>query len=385
MWQRIKNLFHLFQAFVANLYYGFPSRKIKVIGVTGTDGKTTTTQLIAHLLKESGKKVSFISTVFALIAGEKYNTGFHVTTPSSFFIQKMLRKAVENNDEYFVLETTSHAIDQNRIWGVRYEIAVLTNVTPEHLDYHQSYENYLKTKLRLLKMAKVVVVNKDDRSYQEIKNQKLKTKYCYGKLKIIDDIPNLTEFNKYNYSAAFMVGKILKLDEDKIIKALKSFTLPKGRLEVVYKNDFIVIIDFAHTPNAFQALLPEIKKKYLKKNGRLIHVFGSAGLRDRSKRPVMGEISSLLADFIILTEEDYRTEKPETICQEIAQGIKKTPYKIVIDRQQAINQAIKMARKNDVIVITGKAHEKSLARGRTEYQWDEYLAVKKALKLRRLR
>lgn len=360
--QKLKNIYHLLQAILANLWCGFPSRKLKVIGVTGTDGKTTTTHLIAHILKAAGKKVSFVSSVFASIAGKESDIGFHVTTPSSFALQKLLKQSSDYNDEYFVLETTSHALDQNRVWGIRYEIGVITNITHEHLDYHRTYENYAKTKLKLLKMAKIGIKN------------------TYKIASIVKKIPNLTKFNEYNYSTAYTVCKQLGLSDEMILKAMKTFQLPKGRLDLVYDNDFKVIIDFAHTPNAFLQLLPEIRKKYLKKNGRLIHVFGSAGLRDFTKRSLMGAASSKSADIILVTEEDYRTENLEKICQQIASGIKSKNYQIITDRQQAINQAVKIAKKNDVVVITGKGHERSLCRGKIEYTWDEYEAVKKALK-----
>lgn len=361
--QQLKNIYHLFQAVLANLWYGFPSRKLKVIGITGTDGKTTTTHLIAHILKTAEKKVSFVSSVYASIGGKEHNTGFHVTTPSPFALQKLLKQSVNNHDKYFVLETTSHALDQNRVWGINYEIGVITNITHEHLDYHKTYENYTKTKLKLLKMAKVGIKN------------------TYNLANIIKKIPNLTKFNQYNYSAAYYVCKELSLSDKIILKAMKTFQLPKGRLDLVYDKDFKVVIDFAHTPNALSQFLPAVRKLFLIKSERLIHVFGSAGLRDFTKRPLMGAASSKSADIIFITEEDYRTESLEKICQQIASGIKNKNYQIIPDRQQAINQAIKAAKKNDVVVITGKGHESSLCRGKKEYPWDEYEAVKKALKI----
>src|SRR3990167_796186 len=160
--QKLKNIYHLFQAILANLWYGFPSRRLKVIGVTGTDGKTTTTHLIAHILKTAGKKTSFVSTVCASIGGKESDIGFHVTTPSPFALQKLLKHSVDNNDKYFVLETTSHAIDQNRIWGIKYEIGVITNITHEHLDYHKNYEEYRNTKYKLLLNSKVAILNEAD-------------------------------------------------------------------------------------------------------------------------------------------------------------------------------------------------------------------------------
>lgn len=379
MFQKLKNIYHLFQAISANIIYGFPSRKLKVIGVTGTDGKTTTTHLIAHLLKKAGKKVSFVSSVYASIGGKESDIGFHVTTPSSFALQKLLKRSADNHDEYFVLETTSHALDQNRVWGINYEVGVITNITHEHLDYHKTYEEYANIKLKLLKMAKVGIKNSD-----EIEEK-------------IKKILNLTKFNQYNYSSAFRVCKALGLTDNIVLQAMQTFKLPKGRVDLVYDKDFKVVIDFAHTPNALLQILPAMRELFLKKNGRLIHVFGSAGLRDVTKRPLMGEISGKYSDLVILTEEDYRTEDPILICQAIESGLEKgnvkrinydqlvnssgKNYSVIINREKAIREAVKIARKDDVIILTGKAHEKSLCRGKTEYEWDEYKAVEKALKL----
>jgi UDP-N-acetylmuramoyl-L-alanyl-D-glutamate--2,6-diaminopimelate ligase len=400
--QKLKNIFHLTNAFLANVFYGFPSKKITVIGVTGTDGKTTTAHLIAHILKSCGKKVSYISTIFAKIGEKEYDTGFHVTTPNPWLIQKLIKEAVNNKDEYFILETTSHALDQNRVWGINYKIGVLTNVSHEHLDYHLSYEDYLKTKVKLLKKADVVFFNKDDRSYLYIKKMLKGRKKIieYQKLPIIKKkFPNLEKFNQENFSAAYLVALNLGLKSEEVLKAIKKFKLPKGRFDLVYDKDFKVIIDFAHTPNAFLRVLPEIRKKYLKGKGRLIHVFGAAGLRDDKKRPLMGEVAGQYDDLVILTEEDYRTESLFKICEQIAKGLikknfikksynlieqnDKKVYTIFEKRQEAINFAIKMANPQDVVVLTGKSHEKSLCRGKIEYPWDEYKAVKIALENKR--
>lgn len=391
--QKIKNLFHLTKAIVANVFYRFPSKKLKVIGVTGTDGKTTTAHLIYHILKSAGKKVSMISTIYAKVGNQVFETGLHTTTPSAFKVQKLLRQAVANGDEYFVLETTSHALDQKRVWGINFQIGVITNVTREHLDYHVTYENYLNTKIKLLLMSKIAVVNEEDQSYpyiiNKIKKQELKIKNYNSNLKILNNFQELTPFNRQNYAAAYTVCRLLGLSEKEMVEGMKSFRLPKGRLDIVYDKDFKVIIDFAHTPNAFSVLLPEIRRKYLDKNsGRLIHVFGCAGLRDFYKRPEMGKISAFFSDVIILTEEDYRQEDLNEIFKQIEKGIvqskKKNLKKLTVlkikDRQEAINRAISIVRKGDVILITGKSHEKSLCRGSIEYPWNEYDAVIQALK-----
>lgn len=386
--QAIKNFYHLLQAVVANLYYGFPSRKLKVIGVTGTDGKTTTTHLIYHILKSAGKKVSMVSSVYANIAGRTYDIGFHVTSPDVFPVQKFLRQSAAAGDEFFILETTSHALSQNRSALIRFEAAVLTNITHEHLDWHKTYDNYVKAKLILLQKAKITLINADDRSFPLLKKLLNNKYFTYGLKNKADynlDLNkknglNLAEFNKYNFLAAFSVCKLLKIGEDQIIRAIKTFRLPKGRLEIVSKKPFTIIIDFAHTPNAIQAVLSDVKKRYLTGNHRLIHVFGSAARRDESKRPLMGAESARYSDLIILTEEDYRDENPVKICNEIAQGIRQKNYEIIINRQKAIERAVQLAKPGDLVILTGKSHEKSLCRGKVEYPWSEHRAVKIALK-----
>lgn len=397
MLQKIKNLYHLFRTLAINFSLGFPSRKLKVIGVTGTDGKTTTTHLIYHVLQAAGKKVSMISTVYAKIAGKEYDTGFHVTTPDAVTVAKYLKMAVDAGDEYFVLETTSHRLDQNQLAGVGFKAGVITNITREHLDYHLTYENYVKAKMKLLKNSEIKITNRDDSSYEaisgimDVKSYGIKNdadyKYVFPE--------NVAEFNKYNYLAAYAVCRELGISEGDFLKSIPSFVLPKGRLETVYDGKFKVVIDFAHTPNAIMSLLPAIRKQYLDGNGRLIHVFGAAGLRDQGKRPMMGEASGSFSDLVIVTEEDYRTEDASSICRQIAAGLEKMDFKIIgydqlgnsknknysiiINREKAVKVAISIAREGDVVVITGKAHEKSLCRGKTEYPYSEHETVKKSL------
>lgn len=403
MSQKIKNIYHLVQAILSNIWYGFPSRHIKVIGVTGTDGKTTTTHALHHILSSLGKKTSMLSSIYGKVGKIVYNTGFHVTTPDSFMVQKMIWNAVQAGEEYFVLETTSHALDQNRVWGVQYEAAVLTNITHEHLDYHKTINEYATTKWRLIEMARVALVNVDDEETSKIvqsrksplrpdfakaatgkqgfegqaKIEKLKTYGLVNKadysLDLRKEIQDLADFNAYNYLGALGLCRELGLAEKDIVKVLKTFKLPMGRIDIVHTGKFMVIVDFAHTPNAIKRILQTVRKLYLKNNGKLIHVFGSAALRDIAKRPMMGEISAQYADISIITEEDYRTENPHEISEQIAQGFKKyaKDYTILVDRNEAIHKALDLAQKDDVVIVTGKGHEKSLCRGKIEYPWSD--------------
>jgi len=446
MWQRIKNVYHLCNAFLANVWYGFPSRKLTVIGVTGTDGKTTTVSLIYHILYTAGHNASMISSVGAVIGGKEYDVGFHVTTPSPWALQRFIKKAASvardsvapsshpmssvasslraldgtpssrttprsknakapSTFNYLVLETTSHAIDQNRIWGITFDIGVLTNVTHEHLDYHKTYENYVKTKTKLLNIAKVAVVNRDENSFtlvkSEIRNPKseinskpqFKTQkfITYGLNSNSDINPKnfsfktklIGEFNRYNILAAIAACRELGIDDKTLREAIESFEAPIGRGEIVYKNSFTVMIDFAHTPNAFDKILSSIRPEV---KGKLIHVFGSAGERDASKRPLMGKISAKYADIIVLTAEDPRSESVDKIIREIELGVMNQESRIkdgrlfkIPDRQEAITTAIKMAKKGDFVLITGKSHEKSMNYGNGEEPWDEFGAVREAL------
>lgn len=395
MFQKIKNVYHHIVAFFANLTYLFPGRKLTVIGVTGTDGKTTTVNLIYHILKSSGKNVSMLTSIGASVGKKDYETGFHVTTPSPFALQKFLRQAVQSGSEYFVLEVTSHALDQYRTWGIPFKVGVLTNITSEHLDYHKTFDNYLHTKEKLLKMAKIAVVNRDDGSYtllSDAKNSKdNKNWITYGFFDSADvNLKNFSfeskimidSFNKYNVLAAATVAKSLGLSHEEIRNAIKTFKLPLGRVDFVYEGEFSALIDFAHTPNAFEQLLSSLREST---KGRIIHVFGSAGERDHSKRPFMGETSSKHADILILTAEDPRSEDVNKIVDEIASGIKKKDAKVfkMIDRRDAINAAIEMAGKGDLVVITGKAHEKSMTYGSRDLPWDEYKVVDNAIKTRK--
>lgn len=401
MWQTIKNIYHFLVASLANLWFGFPSKNLIVIGVTGTDGKTTTTSLIHHILKSSGLNSSMISSIGAEINGKEYPLPFHVTTLPPFALQKFIKKAVSTKTKsYLVLEVTSHSLDQFRVFGINFEVSVITNITRDHLDYHKTYENYVKAKIKLLKMSKTVVLNEDDYSFAIIKEElgKITPKkpkiITYGSKKSSDinsigfkhGSKLIGQFNKSNILAAIAVCLNLGIKKEKIINAAEAFNPPLGRQDVIFNNEFTVMIDFAHTPNSFKELLSELRKKI---KGRIIHVFGAAGQRDALKRPEMGKISSEYSDIVIVTAEDPRSENVEKITNEVISRITDSQKRIkngtllrISDRQEAITEGIKMAKKDDLVLLTGKSHEKSMNYGTGEEPWDEYEAVRKALKVK---
>ena len=388
MLRSLKGLYHLLVAILANIWFGFPSRKLMVIGVTGTDGKTTTTTLIYEILKKASLKASKITSVHATIAGRDYDTGFHVTTPSAWWVQKYLREAVNHGDTHMVLEVTSHALSQYRVFGVRFAVSVITNVTHEHLDWHITYENYLKTKLSLLKQGKIAVVNRDEADVY-MASIPLLTKKRYVTYGIRRDsmvnpktFPFKTklpgEFNRYNALGALAVSDVLGIDHATAAQAIAQFPGVVGRMEMVQEKPFRVIVDFAHTPNAIISALSTARKMTKK---RLIHVFGSAGLRDSSKRPLMGKASAEYSDVIVLTEEDYRTEQVEKIMDAIASGI--PPEKELHrypNRKDALMFALSQAKQGDLVIVTGKGHEKSLCRGTKEFPWSDADEMRKILK-----
>ena len=387
MIRSLKGLYHLIIALLANIWFGFPARKLTVIGVTGTDGKTTTTTLIYEILKSAGFKVSMITSVAAVIAGKTYDTGFHVTTPDAFFVQKYLRQARDHGDTHVVLEVTSHGLAQHRVFGVPFAIGVLTNVTHEHLDWHKTFEHYRNTKISLLTRASIAVINRDEAELFTAARSKLVDKQVitYGIRRDAMVTPKTHpfttklpgEFNRYNCLAAIAATTALGVSPGVYRRALATFEGVVGRMETVCTSPFTVIVDFAHTPNAIDRALKTARAMTKKK---LIHVFGSAGLRDNTKRPLMGEASSRYADIIILTEEDYRTEDVEKIMDQIQTRITAgIPVYRYSRRDKAIEYALSLAKPGDVVMITGKGHERSLCRGTKEYPWSDQKEVRKIL------
>ncbi|MDX9912996.1 MAG: UDP-N-acetylmuramoyl-L-alanyl-D-glutamate--2,6-diaminopimelate ligase, partial [Candidatus Moranbacteria bacterium] len=383
--QSLKNIYHLFQAVLANVWFGFPSKKIKVIGVTGTDGKTTTTQIITKILEEAGKKVALASTINFKIDQKEWTNLSHFTTLSSFAVQKFIKRAVENGCEYLVLETSSHSLDQRRVWGIDYKTAVITNVTREHLDYHKTMENYRQAKRKLFDKVEVAIVNLDMEKPEEYLDAKSPIKIGYSaKFPISNDqikkiiaenvelgidgstftvegkkftLNLVGDFNIENALAAISVGVSENIDLETCARAISKIKSVPGRMEYVSNEKGLnILVDFALTPDALKklySLLVKIKKP----ESKIIAVFGACGERDRGKRPIIGEIVSAYADFVIVTNDEPYHEDPLQIIGEIVNGIKNkqegVDFWVIADRREAIQKALQLATSGDVIAVTG--------------------------------
>ena len=335
---------------LASEYYKNPSSKLKLIGVTGTKGKTTTCHIIHHILTNFGKKVGLITSVTM--------GGYHITSPDVITFHKLLKEMVDKNYEYAVVEVSSHGIDQKRIAGAKFDVTVLTNIASEHLDYHKTFEIYKKIKLAFLNSGKIKIISPND------------TK--------INILPG--KFNNINAETAVEVVEKLGFDRSEAIKTLQSFELPEGRLqEIKNKLGFKIFIDFAHTPDSLKEVLTYLKENT---NRKLISIFGCAGERDTKKRSKMGKISSEIADLSIFTAEDPRHEQIFDILRSMKKNVKdSSKYICIPDRGEAIIRALSVAKKSDCIAILGKGHEKSLAYEGFEHPWSDQAAVNNYLNL----
>lgn len=335
---------------LASEFYGNPSNKLKIIGVTGTKGKTTTCHIIYHILTKLGKKTGLISSIMAKIGDQEIDTGFHVTSPDVISLHKFFKEMVDAGCEYAVIEVSSHGIDQKRIAGVDFEVGVLTNIASEHLDYHKTFEEYKKVKMSFLKTAKFSVIAPKETE--------------------INILPG--KFNNLDVEAALKAVEFLKINRQKALSTIDSFELPSGRLEEI-KNDLGVkiYVDFAHTPDSLKAVLTYLKEKT---RGRLISVFGCAGERDHKKRRKMGQISSEIADISIFTAEDPRSENVSDIFRQMRKEAKN--YFEIPERGEAIAYALSIAKKGDVVGFLGKGHETSLAYKSFEHPWSDQSAIR---------
>jgi UDP-N-acetylmuramoyl-L-alanyl-D-glutamate--2,6-diaminopimelate ligase len=377
----------LVQGLPAQIINQFPAKKIKIIAITGTDGKTTTSTLIYHLLNQAGHKSGLISTVAAKIGNKDIATGLHVTVPSPPQMNRFLKQMVEANCEYVVIEMTSHGVYQFRDWGLKPIIAGLTNITHEHLDYHLDYNSYLAAKALLLKKSPIVVLNENDQSFYRIKQKLNLKRQKVLSYSLEEELPyNLKTAIKqkfsetYNYANARLAVKIVQelgVEDKTIAAAIKTFVGVPGRMEKLkIKKPFRVFVDFAHTPNALDEALGSLRQLLNKreKSGRLIALFGSAGHRDQSKRPMMGQAAVKHADIVVLTADDPRTENIWTIIQQIKSGIGHQQRKIIsiADRRQALKFVFnELVEPGDIVGLMGKGPEESLAIGHREIPWSD--------------
>lgn len=404
---------HLAEAAIENVRKGFPARKMHIIGVTGTNGKTITSLLIQKMLHEAGIKAAVLSTVSYGIGDDIRPRIVHMTTDKASVLQKRLKEFQQAGVEWVVLETSSHSLAQHRVWGIPYEIAVMTNITYDHLDYHKTKKNYLEAKRRLFRIAahhghRFGVVNADDKtankfistmpksiSYGIEKGQlkaekiKLTSDYSTFKAKIGDESYDIQinipgEFNISNALAAVAVGRELGLSREQIEHGIVALKGVEGRMTTIDKGQsYKVLVDFASTPDAFERVFETLKPIT---KGKLIVVFGSAGRRDESKRLVQGEIAGKYADELVITEEDDRDEDGNKIMRQIAKGALKSGKKegknlhLILNREEAVGFALTRASKaGDVVAILGKGHEKTIERADGTYPWSDIEVASAAL------
>lgn len=410
------------------VWEGFPSRDLTLIGVTGTDGKTTTVSLIQAVLEAGGVTAGLVSTVKARLPSTEskegdwteVETGLHTTTPGPDAIQDYLAQMVGGGATHAVLEVTSHGLAQQRIAGCDFDVAVITNITHEHLDYHGSLEAYQQAKASLFAglsgsfrkpgVPKLSILNRDDDSFRYLRQYEADRQITYSMKQAADvtardirfdedrtrfhlcttegrtavETPLVGAYNVANILAAASAGVGLGVPLEAVARGIAAVSGVPGRMERIDEGQrFLAIVDFAHTPNALREALKAARR--MAEDHRVIVVFGSAGLRDREKRRLMGQIAGDLADTVILTAEDPRTESLRAIMEESA-GAAETRGKrrgvdlfLIPDRGRAILRACQMARSGDVVIACGKGHEQSMCFGRTEYPWDDRTAMRLAL------
>jgi len=395
-------------AYLAAVFYNYPQKELEIIGITGTNGKTTTTYLIKSIIDNAGYKTGLIGTINVIIDDNKFSA--ERTTPESLDIFRYLSEMKKQGVKYVVMEVSSHALDLKRVEGIEFTVAVFTNLSQDHLDYHHSLQEYIKAKSELfkkIKSNKFAVVNIDD-SYSDqilevitekvitygIKNDAadLKAKNIKINLQKLEfDITgikigtiklNITgKFNVLNTLAAIGATKATGFNNQIIKQGLEKFEGVPGRFELIKKGqDFAVVVDYAHTPAGMENVLADVKE-FVK--GNIISIFGCGGDRDQGKRPLMGKIGVKLSDYCILTSDNPRSEDPDDILNQIEAGIKEaeidTPYEIIPDREKAINKGIKKACKNDMVIIFGKGHESTQVFKDKTIHFDDREVARKAL------
>ncbi|MBQ2676012.1 MAG: UDP-N-acetylmuramoyl-L-alanyl-D-glutamate--2,6-diaminopimelate ligase [Clostridia bacterium] len=385
-------------------YFGNPADKLKIIGVTGTSGKTSVTYMTKSLLEQAGHKVGLIGTIQNII--DKQTMPAKNTTPDAYELHSLLSLMLKAGCEYVVMEVSSHALDQKRVFGLRFAVGIFTNLTQDHLDYHVTMENYLEAKKLLFKMCDTAIVNADDayadkiidgcdckvitistendsadytakeiNFYPDGVKYELVSNGVIGRMRV--KIPGI--FSVYNSMCAAVTGIALGMCFYDVISRFANVSGVKGRVEVVNSDrDFTMIIDYAHTPDELENVINMLHKI---KSGRIVTLFGCGGDRDKTKRPIMGEIAARLSDYVIVTSDNPRSEDPDAIIKDILVGMKgsKTPYKVIENRAEAIEYAIKNAQTDDIILFAGKGHETYQILNSGTVHFDEREIIAKAL------
>lgn len=386
-------------------FFGNPADSLKLIGLTGTNGKTTTTFLIKQILENVGKKVGLIGTVQNMVGDEVYPA--HYTTPDPHELQSLFRKMVDAGCEYCIMEVSSQALAQGRVEGIHFHIGAFTNLTQDHLDYHKTWENYFESKKLLFKACDCAVTNLDDEYGLKIVDGCGCRVVTYGvdnmkadfvarnvgfsangvKYDLVGEkmgrvsCPIPGRFSVYNSLCATSVALTLGVDFTDVLEAISKSNGVKGRIEVVPtpNQNYTVIIDYAHSPDGLENIISSLKEIA---NGRVVTVFGCGGDRDRTKRPKMGKIAAELSDFCVVTSDNPRSENPSAIIEDILEGMKDTatPYEVVENRKEAIAWAMKNAQPNDIILLAGKGHETYQILPTGTIHFDEREAVAEVLK-----
>ncbi len=367
LFRRVEPFGHLLEAITLNILNGFPARDIKVIGITGTNGKTTTTFLVHRMLHEAGYKVGMMSTVAYGVGNDIKQQMTHMTTSSVPVLLKRFKDMKAQGVEWVVLETTSHALAQHRVWHMPYSIAVLTNITHEHLSYHGTFERYVMAKRMLFRQTdknkhgqRLGIINAEDPSAEIF----------------ADAIENVVF---YGTGEADLRATNIKLTPDQV-------TYDEGRMMRIDEGqNFTVIVDYAHTPDSYEKLFQDLKPVV---KGKLFALFGSLGGGDEAKRAQQGQLAGLYTDEVIITEEDDRQEDPARIRRMIAEGVEQSSkrqdrgYFIIDKRPEAIQFVMNRAKKGDTVLLLGKGHEKTIEDATGEHPWDEVAEARKALKNR---
>ena len=409
--QKVLRGYHYLLAFLGSLIFFRPSKSLTVIGVTGTNGKSTTIKMISQILEGAGFKTAYTSSIEFKIGNIVWQNKFKMTMPGRFFLQSFLRKAKKAGCQYAIIEVTSEGIKLFRHKFIDFDIALITNLRPEHIESHGSYENYKKAKGELFKSTKKIhIINLDEKEAEYFLSFSAQEKWGYGinfdKAKYREEIKILQakdvqiqnegveflakgekiklslkgKFNVYNALAAICVGLSQGIDIKTIKRGLEKIEKVSGRLEEVVSDPFKVYVDYAHTPDALEEIYTTLKKE-LSQKGKLVCVLGSCGGgRDRWKRPLMGKIAQKYCHEIILTNEDPYDEDPEKIIEDIMRGIEeKDKVTKIIERKKAIFEALKRAQPNDIVIITGKGCEPWMCIGKDKkIPWDDRKIVEEA-------